>query len=162
MALSHLRHAPLALRLACSSHATRRLLLFAPARPWRLLSTTASRPRSLATVAAAEADDASAGADGFFAEDSTSWKSLGISDRLASALQGSGLARPSLVQVPIGYCCTSPLLAAAQCVLDEMPEPACDVLYLFSIRCSVGRLNLYKRSDLELPYGDDTAVSLFM
>ncbi|XP_047048177.1 DEAD-box ATP-dependent RNA helicase 22-like [Lolium rigidum] len=103
MALSHLRHAPLALRLArlpplaCSSHAARRLLLFAPARPWRLLST-ASRPRSLATVAAAEADDASAGADGFFAEDSTTWKSLGLSDRLASALQGTGLARPSLVQ----------------------------------------------------------------
>jgi hypothetical protein len=140
MALSHLRHAPLALRLArlpplaCSSHAARRLLLFAPARPWRLLST-ASRPRSLATVAAAEADDASAGADGFFAEDSTTWRSLGISDRLASALQGTGLARPSLVQV------TSALLASAQCVFDEMPEPGCNVLYLFSIRCSVGRLN---------------------
>ncbi|KAI4990687.1 hypothetical protein ZWY2020_039058 [Hordeum vulgare] len=103
MALSHLRHAPLALRLAlpsiaCSSPATRRLLLFAPARPWRLLST-ASKPRSLATAAAAaEADNTSGGTDGFFAEDSTSWKSLGISDRLASALHGTGLERPSLVQ----------------------------------------------------------------
>ncbi|RCV11550.1 hypothetical protein SETIT_2G194600v2 [Setaria italica] len=108
MALHHLRLAPLALlrvaglpplassRLAaCHQH---QLLLFAPpARPWRLLSP-AARPRSLST-AAAEADDTGAGSgDGFFAEESTSWGSLGVSDRLASALRGAGLARPSLVQ----------------------------------------------------------------
>lgn len=113
MALHHLRHAPLALRLARLPHlapspppppaARRRLLLLLapsqhPAPPWRLLS----RPRALAT-AAAEADDAGAGGngdgDGFFSEESTSWESLGVSDRLASALHGAGLARPSLVQV---------------------------------------------------------------
>lgn len=103
MALSHLRQAPLALRLArlplfASPYlATRRVLPFAPVRPWRLLST-AAKPRSLATVAAADADDANASADGFFAENSTSWKSLGISDRIISALHGADLARPSLVQ----------------------------------------------------------------
>ncbi|XP_062194765.1 DEAD-box ATP-dependent RNA helicase 22-like [Phragmites australis] len=94
MALHHLRHAPLALRFA--PLATRRL--FAP--PWRLLSP-AARPRALAT-AAAEANDAGAssgaGGDGFFAEQSTSWRSLSISDRLASSLRSAGLARPSLVQ----------------------------------------------------------------
>ncbi|CAL5074482.1 unnamed protein product [Urochloa decumbens] len=108
MALHHLRLAPLALlrvaglpplassRLAARHH--HQLLLFAPpARPWRLLSP-AARPRSLAT-AAAEADDTGAGSgNGFFAEESTSWGSLGVSDRLASALRGVGLARPSLVQ----------------------------------------------------------------
>uniref|UniRef100_A0A0E0IIR3 RNA helicase n=1 Tax=Oryza nivara TaxID=4536 RepID=A0A0E0IIR3_ORYNI len=108
MALHHLRHAPLALRLARLPRlapspppppaARRRLLLLLapsqhPAPPWRLLS----RPRALAT-AAAEADDAGAGGDGFFSEESTSWESLGVSDRLASALHGAGLARPSLVQ----------------------------------------------------------------
>ncbi|KAK3129971.1 hypothetical protein QOZ80_6BG0487260 [Eleusine coracana subsp. coracana] len=107
MALHHLRLAPLALLrlaplqpLASSRLATRQhqLLFFSPpARQWRLLSP-AARPRALAT-AAAEVDDTGAGSgDGFFAEERTSWKSLGISDRLASALRGAGLARPSLVQ----------------------------------------------------------------
>ncbi|GJM98904.1 hypothetical protein PR202_ga15956 [Eleusine coracana subsp. coracana] len=108
MALHHLRLAPLALLrlaplqpLASSRLATRQhqLLFFSPpARQWRLLSP-AARPRALAT-AAAEVDDTGAGSgDGFFAEERTSWKSLGISDRLASALRGAGLARPSLVQI---------------------------------------------------------------
>ncbi|CAN6195804.1 unnamed protein product [Urochloa humidicola] len=109
MALHHLRLAPLALlrvaglpplassRLAARHH--HHLLLFTPAarQPWRLLSP-AARPRALAT-AAAEADDTGVGSgDGFFAEESTSWGSLGVSDRLTSALRGAGLARPSLVQ----------------------------------------------------------------
>jgi hypothetical protein len=110
MALHHLRLAPLALLrvallqpLASSSLATRQqhLLLFAPsARQWRFLSA-AARPRAL-TTAAAEAGDTGAGSsDCFFAEESTSWKSLGVSDRLASALRAAGLARPSLVQVQL-------------------------------------------------------------
>ncbi|VAI32142.1 unnamed protein product [Triticum turgidum subsp. durum] len=145
MALSHLRHAPLALRLAlpsiaCSSPATRRLLLFAPARPWRLLST-ASKPRSLATSAAAEADNTSVGTDGFFAEDSTSWKSLGISDRLASALHGTGLERPSLVQVTLvapRRCRSLHSACSTKCL-----SPRCNVfIYLFSVSFSVGRSNL--------------------
>jgi hypothetical protein len=117
MALHQLRLAPLALLrvaglppLASSRFAARhhqQLLLYAPpARPWRLLAP-AARPRSLAT-AAAEADDTGASSgDGFFAEESTSWGSLGISDRLASALRGAGLARPSLVQVMLSelHCC---------------------------------------------------------
>ena len=101
-------------RLAAHHH---RLLLFAaPARPWRLLSL-AARPRALAT-AAAEADGAG---DGFFAEESTSWGSLGVSDRVASALRGAGLARPSLVQVKA---LARSAAAAGSCdtrhVLDEM------------------------------------------
>ncbi|XP_002460168.1 DEAD-box ATP-dependent RNA helicase 22 [Sorghum bicolor] len=109
MALHHLRLAPLALlraaslpplassRIAASRH--RHVLLFAPPPPWpwRLLSP-AARPRALATAAEAEADDVGSGsANGFFAE-STSWGSLGVSERLASALRGAGLSRPSLVQ----------------------------------------------------------------
>lgn len=38
--------------------------------------------------------------DTFFADDTVSWKSLGLSDRLASALENSGFGRPSIVQVP--------------------------------------------------------------
>ncbi|KAF8657615.1 hypothetical protein HU200_059762 [Digitaria exilis] len=108
MALHQLRLAPLALlrvaglpplassRLAARHH-QHLLLLAPPAQPWRVLSP-AARPRTLAT-AAAEADDTGAGSgDGFFAEESTSWGSLGVSDRLSSALRGAGLARPSLVQ----------------------------------------------------------------
>ncbi|KAL6655942.1 hypothetical protein ACP70R_006768 [Stipagrostis hirtigluma subsp. patula] len=106
MALHHLRLAPLALRFAgllpplAARQYHRHVLLFAPPRPrpWRLLSP-AARPRALATAGAAEADDAGAGSgDSFFAEESTSWTSLGVSDRLASALRGAGLERPSLVQ----------------------------------------------------------------
>lgn len=110
MALHHLRLAPLALlRVAshppvASSRLTARhhhhVLLFAPqARPWRLL-LPAARPHGLAT-AAAETENTGAGAgsgDGFFAEETTSWGSLGVSDRLASTLRGAGLSRPSLVQ----------------------------------------------------------------
>jgi hypothetical protein len=107
MALHHLRLAPLRFAplqpLASSRLFTRQqhLLLFSPlARQWRFLSAAAT-PRAL-TTAAAEAGDTGAGSgDGFFAEESTSWKSLGVSDRLASALRGYGLARPSLVQVQI-------------------------------------------------------------
>ncbi|GJN34097.1 hypothetical protein PR202_gb22736 [Eleusine coracana subsp. coracana] len=122
MALHHLRLAPLALLrlaplqpLANSRLATRQhqLLFFSPpARQWRLLSP-AARPRALAT-AATEANDTGAGSgDGFFAEERTSWKSLGISDRLASALRGAGLARPSLVQV----------VRMANSLLDDSGEP---------------------------------------
>ncbi|XP_066394229.1 DEAD-box ATP-dependent RNA helicase 22-like [Miscanthus floridulus] len=108
MALHHLRLAPLALLraaslppLASSRIAVRRhrhVLLFAPPSwPWRLLSP-AARPRALATAAEAEADDVGSGSgNGFFAE-STSWASLGVSERLASALRGAGLSRPSHVQ----------------------------------------------------------------
>ncbi|KAJ1266347.1 hypothetical protein BS78_08G144100 [Paspalum vaginatum] len=103
MALHHLRLAPLALLRVASLpplavHHRHHVLLFTPqARSWRLLSAAAG-PRGLAT-AAAETDDAGVGSgDGFFAEESTSWRSLGVSDRLASALRGAGLARPSLVQ----------------------------------------------------------------
>ncbi|KAL6846094.1 hypothetical protein ACP4OV_023542 [Aristida adscensionis] len=106
MALHHLRLAPLALRFAgllpplasprlAARHPHPHLLLLAPPRPGRLLS-----PRALATAGAVEADDAgSRGAgDSFFAEESTSWASLGVSGRLASALRGAGLERPSHVQ----------------------------------------------------------------
>ncbi|ONM54771.1 DEAD-box ATP-dependent RNA helicase 22 [Zea mays] len=107
MALHHLRLAPLALlraaslpplassRIAARGH--RRVLLFAPPSwPWRLLSPGA-RPRALAT-AAAEADDATSGSGNEFFAESTSWASLGVSERLASALCSAGLSRPSLVQ----------------------------------------------------------------
>ncbi|WVZ64819.1 hypothetical protein U9M48_014288 [Paspalum notatum var. saurae] len=103
MALHHLRLAPLALLRVASlpplaARHRHHVLLFTPqARSWRFLSAAAG-PRGLAT-AAAETDDAGAGSgDGFFAEESTSWSSLGISDRVASSLRGAGLARPSLVQ----------------------------------------------------------------
>uniref|UniRef100_A0A804Q9Z4 RNA helicase n=1 Tax=Zea mays TaxID=4577 RepID=A0A804Q9Z4_MAIZE len=78
MALHHLRLAPLALLRAAS------------------LPPLASS-RALAT-AAAEADDATSGSGNEFFAESTSWASLGVSERLASALCSAGLSRPSLVQ----------------------------------------------------------------
>ncbi|KAI8522673.1 hypothetical protein RHMOL_Rhmol13G0014600 [Rhododendron molle] len=49
--------------------------------------------------AAAEVGDKRGTTDTFFAEESVSWTSLGISDRLSRALNNVGLGRPSLVQV---------------------------------------------------------------
>ncbi|KAJ1256652.1 hypothetical protein BS78_K338400, partial [Paspalum vaginatum] len=101
MALHHLRLALLCVASLPPLAARHRhhVLLFTPqARSWRLLSAAAG-PRGL-TTAAAETDDAGGAGSGddFFAEESTSWRSLGVSDCLASALRGAGLARPSLVQ----------------------------------------------------------------
>ncbi|KAI8522595.1 hypothetical protein RHMOL_Rhmol13G0008300 [Rhododendron molle] len=49
--------------------------------------------------AAAEVGDKRGATDTFFAEESVSWTSLGVSDRLSRALNNVGLGRPSLVQV---------------------------------------------------------------
>ncbi|KAG9449590.1 hypothetical protein H6P81_009555 [Aristolochia fimbriata] len=55
-----------------------------------------ARTRGFATfVASAEGRNPR---DSFFAEESVSWKSLGISDQLSAALFSAGLERPSLVQ----------------------------------------------------------------
>ncbi|KAK2636388.1 hypothetical protein Ddye_031180 [Dipteronia dyeriana] len=53
--------------------------------------------RGFATASAVEADKKGSN-DTFFSDDNVSWKSLGLSDRLACALENSGFGRPSLVQ----------------------------------------------------------------
>ncbi|PQQ09492.1 DEAD-box ATP-dependent RNA helicase 22 isoform X1 [Prunus yedoensis var. nudiflora] len=40
------------------------------------------------------------GGDTFFTEESVSWTSLGVSDKVSQALYNAGLGQPSLVQVP--------------------------------------------------------------
>ncbi|KAI8528392.1 hypothetical protein RHMOL_Rhmol12G0145400 [Rhododendron molle] len=68
-----------------------------------------SRTRSFATsatAAAAEVGD-KRGTDTFFAEESISWTSLGVSDRLSQALNNVGLDRPSLVQASCIPCILS-------------------------------------------------------
>uniref|UniRef100_A0A0D9XDC0 RNA helicase n=1 Tax=Leersia perrieri TaxID=77586 RepID=A0A0D9XDC0_9ORYZ len=127
MALHHLRHAPPALlrlgslpRLAPSpppAAVRRRLLLLLaptqhPVTPWRL----PSRPRALATAAdAAETDGDSAG-DGFFSEESTSWRSLGAAciphvlttnDVIVAAETGSGKTHGYLVPLIEKLCSNS-------------------------------------------------------
>jgi hypothetical protein len=61
----------------------------------------AASPCALATAAAEAGNTGVSSGDSFFAEESTSWKSLGVSDRLDYALRGAVLARPSLVQVQL-------------------------------------------------------------
>ncbi|TXG56364.1 hypothetical protein EZV62_017677 [Acer yangbiense] len=53
--------------------------------------------RGFATASAVEADKKGSN-DTFFSDDNVSWKYLGLSDRLACALENSGFGRPSLVQ----------------------------------------------------------------
>ncbi|KAJ4959723.1 hypothetical protein NE237_019633 [Protea cynaroides] len=55
------------------------------------------RTRAFGTTAAASVEDGRQ-SDSFFAEESVSWKSLGVSDQLSRALSNAGLHKPSLVQ----------------------------------------------------------------
>lgn len=54
--------------------------------------------RGFVTSAATVAADGKGG-DTFFADDTVSWRSLGLSDKVSRALYNSGFDRPSLVQV---------------------------------------------------------------
>lgn len=57
-----------------------------------------SHPRRLGTVTTAAYRKE--GGDSFFTEESVSWTSLGVSDKVSQALYNAGLGQPSLVQVP--------------------------------------------------------------
>ncbi|KAF3322951.1 DEAD-box ATP-dependent RNA helicase 22 isoform X2 [Carex littledalei] len=103
--LHHLRHAPLLHhlhpRLSSSlSFSSKYLLILSnPSSPplhQRLVHTSSSR--ALCTAAEERAEIHGGEKDGFFASDSVTWKSLGISDRVAQALTDSGFHGPSLVQ----------------------------------------------------------------
>lgn len=52
-----------------------------------------------AFASATEAEVERKGNDTFFADNSVSWKSLGLSDKISVALRDSGFDRPSLTQV---------------------------------------------------------------
>lgn len=56
--------------------------------------------RGFSTATAAVVADKKGSNDTFFADEGVTWKSLGLSDRLARALENSGFGRPSLIQVP--------------------------------------------------------------
>ncbi|KAK3038654.1 hypothetical protein RJ639_027317 [Escallonia herrerae] len=64
----------------------------------RLDRPRGSRIRAFATAAATATVSDRNGGDTFFADDTISWASLGVSDRLSRALCNIGLDRPSLVQ----------------------------------------------------------------
>lgn len=63
------------------------------------------RTRAFGTTSAVAQDRN--GAETFFAEEGVSWASLGVSDRLTSALSTVGIVRPSLVQVLMRCCALS-------------------------------------------------------
>ncbi|XP_057493136.1 DEAD-box ATP-dependent RNA helicase 22 [Actinidia eriantha] len=65
------------------------------------------RIRSFATAAAAVEVADKKGSDTFLADDSVSWTSLGVSDRLSRSLSSIGLERPSLVQASCIPCILS-------------------------------------------------------
>ncbi|XP_052173981.1 DEAD-box ATP-dependent RNA helicase 22 [Diospyros lotus] len=79
-----------------SSFTSKRVRLCSLNQPWRS-GRIRSFGASTAAVAAEAAHDKNGG-DTFFAEDSVSWTSLGVSDRLSRLLSNAGLNRPSLVQ----------------------------------------------------------------
>lgn len=64
---------------------------------WFYLTKPPHRKFSAAVSAAAKHG---AGGDTFYAEESVSWSSLGVSDKVSRALFNAGLGQPSLVQVP--------------------------------------------------------------
>ncbi|XVE75103.1 hypothetical protein DITRI_Ditri12bG0070100 [Diplodiscus trichospermus] len=64
----------------------------------KLLSHFRRRSRAFSSAAVAVSVSKKTGWDTFFAEESVSWKSLGLSDRISQALSNAGLERPSLIQ----------------------------------------------------------------
>ncbi|KAJ4811032.1 DEAD-box ATP-dependent RNA helicase 22 [Rhynchospora pubera] len=106
--LQHLRLAPRlhhlhAPRLSSSLSFTTKYLLILPnsssASTHRSFHNSSSRGISALCTAAVEQAKAHSTEEGsFFADDGVTWKSLGISDRIAKALADTGINRPSLVQ----------------------------------------------------------------
>ncbi|KAG8498471.1 hypothetical protein CXB51_005025 [Gossypium anomalum] len=56
------------------------------------------RTRAFSSAAVTASSPKNTGTDTFFAEDTVSWQSLGLSDRISQALSNAGFDRPSLVQ----------------------------------------------------------------
>lgn len=65
--------------------------------PFRISLLWLSHPRRFGT--ATTAAYRKEGGDTFFTEESVSWTSLGVSDKVSQALYNAGLGQPSLVQV---------------------------------------------------------------
>ncbi|KAE8716524.1 DEAD-box ATP-dependent RNA helicase 22 [Hibiscus syriacus] len=73
----------------------------APSPPIRLIWLNQSyrcRTRALSSASVSVSSPKQTGGDIFFAEETVSWKSLGLSDRISQALFNAGFDRPSLVQ----------------------------------------------------------------
>ncbi|KAK8971861.1 hypothetical protein V6N11_075686 [Hibiscus sabdariffa] len=73
----------------------------APSLPIRLIWLNQSyrrRTRAYSSAAVPASSPNKTGRDTFFAEETVSWKSLGLSDRISQALSNAGFDRPSLVQ----------------------------------------------------------------
>ncbi|TYH25524.1 hypothetical protein ES288_A03G175700v1 [Gossypium darwinii] len=56
------------------------------------------RTRAFSSAVVTASSPKNTGTDTFFAEDTVSWQSLGLSDRISQALSNAGFDRPSLVQ----------------------------------------------------------------
>ncbi|KAH1098362.1 hypothetical protein J1N35_015283 [Gossypium stocksii] len=56
------------------------------------------RTRAFSSAVVTASSPKNTGTDTFFAEDTVSWQSLGLSDRISQALSNAGFNRPSLVQ----------------------------------------------------------------
>ncbi|OMO73891.1 hypothetical protein COLO4_26813 [Corchorus olitorius] len=84
--LSHLKHCSF---LSTSSSSSARI---------RFVWLNHSKRVFSSSAAVAVAVPSKSGRDTFFAEDSVSWKSLGLSDQISQALSNAGFQRPSLVQ----------------------------------------------------------------
>ncbi|XP_012479438.1 DEAD-box ATP-dependent RNA helicase 22 isoform X2 [Gossypium raimondii] len=56
------------------------------------------RTRAFSSAVVTASSPKNTGTDTFFAEDTVSWQSLGLSDRISQALSSAGFDRPSLVQ----------------------------------------------------------------
>ncbi|KAE8688302.1 DEAD-box ATP-dependent RNA helicase 22 [Hibiscus syriacus] len=72
-----------------------------PSPPIRLIWLNQSyrcRTRAFSSAAVVVSSPKQTGGDTFFAEETVSWKSLGLSDRISQALSNAGFDRPSLVQ----------------------------------------------------------------
>lgn len=57
------------------------------------------RTRAFGSAVATASSPKNTGTDTFFAEDTVSWQSLGLSNRISQALSNAGFDRPSLIQV---------------------------------------------------------------
>lgn len=73
------------------------------------------------------------GGDSFYAEESISWTSLGVSDKLSRALFNAGLGQPSLVQVILYLSLFNYSLALSFTCLFLIPKKKCSLTILVEL-----------------------------
>ncbi|XP_022861443.1 DEAD-box ATP-dependent RNA helicase 22 isoform X3 [Olea europaea var. sylvestris] len=108
-------------------------------------SPNSNKFRTFGTAAAIADDRKRSDADTFFAEESVSWASLGVSDGISRALSNVGLHRPSLVQAV----CIPSILSGTDVVVAAETGSGKTHGYLIPLIDKLCRMSAVSESDLD-------------